>query len=208
MQGPFLRKYGVQTTIDFVLFTTDGASLKVDAVHAAGDSVIMKDEGAEDNTTNAFVDEGTGYSITLTATEMEAARIMVYVVDQTSPKVWLDTVISVQTYGSVSGQCAFDLGSATVSLAAGGITATTIATDAINADALAADAVDEIWDEVAEGTLTARQLLRLFLAVLAGKSAGGGTVTITFRDNADSKDRITATVDSDGNRSVMSLDGT
>lgn len=41
------------------------------------------------NITNGFVDEGQGYSITLTATEMEGARIVVYVVDQriaTEPK--------------------------------------------------------------------------------------------------------------------------
>jgi hypothetical protein len=53
-----------------------------------------------------------------------------------------------------------------------------------------------------------RQALRIFLAVLAGKSSGGGTVTLTFRDNADSKARITATVDEDGNRTAMTLDGT
>jgi hypothetical protein len=72
-QGPFLRKYGVQTTIPFDLYEVDGVDLRVDAVHAAGDTKIMKDEGAEANTTNGFTDEGQGYSIVLTATEMEAA---------------------------------------------------------------------------------------------------------------------------------------
>jgi len=67
--------------------------------------------------------------------------------------------------------------------------------------------VDAILDEVVEGTLTFRQMLRLFTSVLAGKSAGGGTVTLTFRDIADGKDRISATVDTDGNRTAISLDG-
>jgi hypothetical protein len=44
---------------------------------------------------------------------------------------------------------------------------------------------------------------KLILAVLTGKSAGGGTATLTFRNIADSKNRISATVDSDGNRTAI-----
>ena len=72
---------------------------------------------------------------------------------------------------------------------------------------IAAGGIDGIWDEVIEGALTGRHVMKLNLAALAGKSAGGGTATITFRDNADGKDRITATVDADGNRSAVVLDG-
>lgn len=85
--------------------------------------------------------------------------------------------------------------------------AMTLATEAIDADALAANAVDKILDEVVEGSLTMRQVLRLTLAALTGKAAGGGTTTITFRDNADSKNRISATVDASGNRTAVTLDG-
>ena len=108
MQGPHLRKYGVQTTIDFALFETDGVDFKVDAAHASGDTKIMKDEGAEANTTNGFTDEGQGYSIVLTATEMQAARIVVYIVDQ-GTKAWLDTSIVIETYGNASAMHALDL---------------------------------------------------------------------------------------------------
>ena len=108
-QGPYLRKYGVQTTIDFVLFEVDGVDFRVDAVHAAGDTTIMKDEGAEANTANGFTDEGNGYSIVLSATEMEAARIVIYVIDQTATKVWLDDSIVVETYGHASAMHAVDL---------------------------------------------------------------------------------------------------
>ena len=109
MLGPILRKYGVEATINFALYSTDGASFKVDAAHAAGDTVIMKNEGAQASTTNAFTDEGTGYSLVLTATEMTAARIVIYVADQTSPKVWLDLAIVIETYGNASAQHEFDL---------------------------------------------------------------------------------------------------
>ena len=107
-QGPFLRKYGVQTTIDFTLYETDGVDFKVDATHASGDTKIMKDEGAEANTSNSFTDEGTGYSIVLTATEMQAARVKVYIADQ-GTKTWLDTDFIVETYGNASAMHAVDL---------------------------------------------------------------------------------------------------
>lgn len=107
--GIHLRKYGVQTTIDFQLFEIDGVDFRVDAVHAAGDSLIMKDEGVEANTDNAFTDEGNGYSIVLSATEMEAARIVGYLIDQTVPKAWLDTAFTIETYGNASAMHAVDL---------------------------------------------------------------------------------------------------
>lgn len=108
--------------------------------------------------------------------------------------------------GSVTGNVGGNVTGSVGSVAAGGITATSVATGAIDADALAADAVDEILDEVVEGSLTVRQVLRLVLAAVAGKASGGGTTTITFRDNGDTKDRISATVDSNGNRSAVTLD--
>lgn len=67
--------------------------------------------------------------------------------------------------------------------------------------------VDAILDEVVEGTLTFREMLRLFTSVLAGKTVGGGTAVLTARDVADTKNRISATVDEDGNRTEIVLDG-
>jgi hypothetical protein len=66
---------------------------------------------------------------------------------------------------------------------------------------------DGVLDEVIEGTLTTRKLLRIFLSVLAGISAGGGTTTITFKDAAGTTTRVTATVDANGNRTVIVLNG-
>ena len=91
--------------------------------------------------------------------------------------------------------------------AVGSVTAgVTLANDALSAAALSAAAVDEILDEVVEGTLTMRQILRLLLAEAAGKASGGGTTSIAFRDQADTKNRIAATVDASGNRSAVTLD--
>jgi len=66
---------------------------------------------------------------------------------------------------------------------------------------------DDVWDEVMESTLTGRQVMRIFLAVLAGITTGGGSASLAFRDVADGKDRVAATVDSEGNRDAIVLDG-
>lgn len=74
---------------------------------------------------------------------------------------------------------------------------------------LASAAVDAIHDDVVENSKTFRQMIRLMYAALVGKVSGLGTTTVSFRDDADSKDRIVATVDGDGNRSAFSTkDGT
>jgi len=74
--------------------------------------------------------------------------------------------------------------------------------------ALSAAGVDAVLDEVVEGSMTFRQMLTIFLSGLGGISAGGGTATITFADKANTKARITATVDGSGNRTAVVLDGT
>ena len=75
--------------------------------------------------------------------------------------------------------------------------------------ALTAAAVDAILDDPVEGSLTMRQLLRIVLAAAAaGKSNGFPAGPVHFRDQADTKDRVTATVDADGNRTAVTVDGT
>ena len=322
MSKVHLREYGVEATIDFDLFEVDGIDLKIDAAHASGDTKVMKDEGAEANTDNGFTDEGQGYSIVLTATEMQAARIKVYVVDAAT-KVWLDTTVTIETYGHASAQHAVNLNdpvraglTALPNAAAdapGGIpisdaggldldtqlaetheitaarmgaltdwinggrldllldavkavtdllpdagalndlatilvdtnelqtdwtdggrldllldlvledTGTTLPAALVTIDAnvdliladtgtdgvlLAAAAVDAILDEVVEGTITMRQLLRIMLSALSGITTGGGTATLSTRDVANTKNRIQVTADIDGNRSASTVDGT
>ena len=58
-----------------------------------------------------------------------------------------------------------------------------------------------------ETGMTLRQALRLVTAATAGKISGGGTATITIRNAvADSADRITATVTTDGDRTAITYD--
>ena len=61
---------------------------------------------------------------------------------------------------------------------------------------------------IIESTYTQTDVLRIILAVLAGKSTGGGTSNLAFRDIADSKDRLSEQVDRKGNRTeIFTLDG-
>lgn len=57
-----------------------------------------------------------------------------------------------------------------------------------------------------EGSVTVVQSLRLANAVLGGKASGLETTSAAYRDLADTKTRITATVDEDGNRSAVTRD--
>jgi hypothetical protein len=59
-----------------------------------------------------------------------------------------------------------------------------------------------------ETSWTLRQAMRIILSAMAGKASGLGTTTAAFRDMADAKSRISATVDSNGNRTAVTLDAT
>jgi len=133
-----------------------------------------------------------------------------------------DTLGSLKLFVAVSGALACTLEcvvlSANVydSLIGGGDTldvqVTGIGADAITAASIATDAGTEIATAVLdtaagiETNRTVRQGLRLMLAALAGKASGMATTTAVFRDTNDTKDRISATVDADGNRSAVTLD--
>lgn len=57
-----------------------------------------------------------------------------------------------------------------------------------------------------ETGLTLKQALRLISAATAGKLSGAGTPNIAIRNVPDSKTRISATVDADGNRTAVTVD--
>jgi len=66
--------------------------------------------------------------------------------------------------------------------------------------------VAEILAGVVEGTITLVQVQRLAISVLAGLASGGDTTSIKFRNLANTKNRVTFTVDSNGNRTSVTLD--
>lgn len=60
-----------------------------------------------------------------------------------------------------------------------------------------------VFKRAVDGTTTFEQGQRLQNSAAAGKVSGAGTTTVTIRDLADTKDRIVATTDVDGNRSAV-----
>lgn len=96
----FKRLYNTAATVDFCLWLPDATALKTDFSCGAGDVKIMKDEGAEANTANCTADEGNCYSLALTATEMQAARVLVILQDAAI----LSHCLSIETFGNASAQ--------------------------------------------------------------------------------------------------------
>jgi len=61
---------------------------------------------------------------------------------------------------------------------------------------------------VIESTLSEDDILRLLLSKAAGTATGGGSSGITFKDVTNTKDRIYMSVNMNGDRSTVTLDGT
>lgn len=57
-----------------------------------------------------------------------------------------------------------------------------------------------------ETSFTPRQSLRLMLSALTGKLSGAATATVVIRNTPDTKNRITAAVDANGNRTAVTYD--
>ena len=69
-------------------------------------------------------------------------------------------------------------------------------------------AADKVWLSVIEGAHTAADIMRLILSAISGLSTKVGNV-FTFRNMADTKDRIKITTDGAGSRTTITTrDGT
>ena len=66
--------------------------------------------------------------------------------------------------------------------------------------------VSDILAGLIEGSITLKQAIQAILAYGTGKANGGGSNTIHFRNQEDDKNRITMTVDANGNRTAVILD--
>lgn len=190
--------------------------LKANPTIASGDFQISKDGGAFTNLTtlpSANPASGRAVMIDLSASEMAADNIVIQCVDASGAE-WCDQLINLQTTASQLDDLATAADLATVA----GYIDTEVAaikakTDLIPASPAAvgdiptaAAVADAVWDEAVDSTITARQSIRLANSALGGKASGLNTTTAVYRDLADTKDRISATVDADGNRTAVTRD--
>lgn len=173
-----LSKYGVarHIYIPIVKRAVVDFAVSADWTPAAGDVKISKDGGAAANVTNlptAITMGNTAYwDFSLTATEMQAAQIIVTVADSATKAVE-DQAFIIETYGHASAQHEFDLDSSTTlasiladtddiqsrlpaALVSGRIDASigAAAANSLTASALAADAVTEIVNGILGGEIT------------------------------------------------------
>lgn len=203
---------GAITNAKFAAGAIDAAAIAADAIGAselASDAVTeianaVWDTDATSRQTAGTFGKAIGDPLTRTNSLMQSLPDAVsgaaggLFIAGTNAATTVSTALTATFTGNLTGSVG--------SVASGGITAASIATGAVDADALAADAVDEILDEIVEGSLTLRQAIRIILAALAGKITNANTSTNSFRDVADTKNRIVATVDSTG-RTAVTLDG-
>jgi hypothetical protein len=59
---------------------------------------------------------------------------------------------------------------------------------------------------IVEGTITVKQALKVLLGVIAGKSNGGNTPNLVYRDTSDTLDRVKMVADGSKNRTSVTLD--
>ena len=169
---------------------TDGKTPETGLTISQADIRISKNGGAfaqSNNTAGATHNENGYYDVPLNTTDTNTLGTLRVAVSKSGAlPVWQDfMVVPANVWDSMFGASTLNVNVATMS----------------------SGAVDSILDDPVEGSYTMRQLLRLMASALLGKASGGGTATITFRDLGDSKDRITATVTSNGNRTTVVLDG-
>lgn len=110
----FLAKYGVQTSFRFAVIKSSSSDLAAsgDWTPATGDTKISKDGGNVANTSNnPSAVGGTGsvlWSITLTAAELQAAEVVIQIVDSAT-KAIEDQTLVIYTYGHASAKIRADL---------------------------------------------------------------------------------------------------
>ena len=208
----YFLKQSTQTFVKFGPFLDedDGKTVEPSLTIAQADIRLSKNGGNMGQTAtaaSATYDELGFYNITLAVNDTGVlGSLMVAVhVSGALPVFQYFSVLPENVWDSLFGADHLQVHAAEITNSL--ITAASIATDAIGSDELADSAVTKIFAYVAEGALTFIQMFRVAYAVLSGKSSGGGTTTIVFRDVADAKDRVSTTVDSSGNRTAISNDG-
>jgi hypothetical protein len=179
---------------------------------AAGlDSEVSKDQGAFTDCTNEATEIATNsgvYYLDLTSTEMNADGVAI--ICKTSTSNAKTTVMTL--YPEESGDYRIDVAGLDIA------TATALATvddfldlevaailAAVDTEVAAIKAKTDLIPGTQDGKTFAETVL-LMASALLGKASGLATTTAVYRALDDSQDRITATVDTDGNRSAVTLD--
>ena len=192
-----LRSYNTQTDIYFPLIKAGANDFAVSADYtpATGDVQISKDGGTAANSSNlptaVTMGNSAMWKLTLTATEMQAGKVMVTVSDSATKAVE-DQMILIETYGNASAEHAFDLDAAEVTVG----TSNDKTGYALSATGLDSVVISEPSGVFAWGG-TLRELLG-WLGALSRNKITQTSTTQTLRNDADAANISTAAVSDDG----------
>ena len=169
--------------------------------------------------------------IELSAKKNEPYRLKFPMVDKDAPEAYKsgETVVDDAYYDDGAGDNALAITDTSTEIGATGVYALNLIAAEMNHDTitiilsspngakttiviktttlLISDLPTAILAAIVEGGLSVKDVLRVSLAALAGKTTGGGTTAPAFRDQADGKNRILAEVNSQGDRTSVTLDG-
>ena len=175
---------------------------KVDVSHFNGTAGTFAAGRPEVNTSHVAGTAQTARDIGLAIPAAVAGAAGGLFIDGTNAATNITTALTTTFTGNLTGSVdsvTGAVGSVTAAVTAGTVSDKT-------GYVLSAAGVTAVWAEVMTGTVTAVQAVRGFIAAMLGKASGLATNTATYRNIADTKDVITATVDADGNRSAVTLD--
>lgn len=191
-----------------VLGSPAGASLSADVAAVKGETAAILTDTAEIGSAGAGLTALASAANLATVagyldTEIVAIKAVTDKLDtmlENTSDGWIWTIASLQQ-GPSGGLDAAGVRAA-IGLASANLDAQ------IDALPTAAENAAAVMGSTVEGTFDLTESARLWNAALAGKASGLASTTATFRDLADSKDRIVATVDADGNRTAVTRDVT
>jgi hypothetical protein len=194
---------GPAIDITDVTIPLTGLTIHPADIHLSKNGSALADKSEASNCTQ----DGQGYYIcSLNTTDTNTlGRLQLVVVEATAFPIYAEyMVVTANYYDTKYSTDYFDVNvvsQANIDFGALQKTSLNAATPA-----LSAASVDSILDEVVEGATTLRQATRLSLAMLSGKSSGGGSNTLIYRDIGDTKARVTFTTDANKNRTAVTRD--
>lgn len=173
----FEREYGVACTVEvpMIKLASDDFAASGDWTPASGDTKISKDGGAAadlgSNPSALTMGNGATWKFSLTAAEMQAARVAITVVDATSGKAVKDQQINIRTFGHPSAADPRDVELAGTASSANTTTAVLAATSDFGANYLPGKRIQIVG--TGAGTRPQDRMI-------ASTTYGGGAYTVSF----------------------------
>lgn len=189
------------TTGDFTAASSIGKSLYTSGIVPGGANGLLI---AGSNAATTFNGLTTGALAATTITASGAVAFQSTFAVTTSTALGAVSGSTLTLSGAVAFQSTFAVTGATT--LTGAVTSTNASNDIRLGATERTSIATAVWATVMDGTNTALQVMRGFIAALLGKSSGLDLGTPTYRNIADTKSVITSTADASGNRATVTLD--